>query len=86
MRLSTVKLVITAFLLFHADPQLRLLAACALARIDPSEVRRVVPTLIEAMKGDNEVNRAMAAVACRGLGLLASPVALPESDDRTARR
>jgi hypothetical protein len=72
-RLNTVKLVLTAFLLFFGDFQLKLLAACALARIDPSEAQRALPTLITGLKDDDEMNRAMAAVACRSLGPLASP-------------
>lgn len=69
-RLSPMKLAIHAHRLF-TDVETRLLAACALARLEASE--SVLPTLIEGLQSNDPAHKVYAAYACRSLGPAAAP-------------
>jgi hypothetical protein len=70
VQLSPLKLAIHAALL-SADFELRLLAACALARLEAAE--DVLPTLIEGLQSVDGAHKVYAAYACRSLGPAAAP-------------
>lgn len=59
-------------LLHAAEFESRLLAACALARLDAAEADVVIPVLIAGLRSEDEAHRVFAAFACRCLGPLAS--------------
>jgi HEAT repeat protein len=57
-------------LLASDDPEIRLLAASALARLDPDTA--LVSILVEGLRSDDEAHQVYAAYACRCLGDLAA--------------
>ncbi len=69
-RLAAVKIAIHAVLLF-SEFEHRLLAACALARLEASTA--VLPVLAEGLRS-SEAHQVYAAYACRSLGSLAAPL------------
>jgi hypothetical protein len=64
-QLSPLKLAIHAVLLF-SDFEPRLLAACALARLEASEA--ILPTLIDGLRSEDVAHKVYSAYACRSLG------------------
>jgi HEAT repeat protein len=59
-------------ILYSAEFDDRLLAAWALAQLDPSQVDIILPVLIDGLKSQSDGRRAWAAEACRDLGPRAS--------------
>jgi len=54
------------------EPEDRLLAASAMAQLDPSQADLVLPVLIEGLKSQNSTDRTSAAIVCWHLGPVAS--------------
>jgi hypothetical protein len=59
-------------LLAADDPEVRLLAACALARLAPDVAEMVMPILVDGLRSEDEAHQVYAAYACRCLGRLAA--------------
>jgi HEAT repeat protein len=51
----------------------RLLAACAIVKLDPALAKRVLPVLIEGLKSADKSHRVLSALTCERLGPSASP-------------
>ena len=70
-QLADLTFAIHALLQFSSDPKVRILSACALARLEVSEA--VLPTLMESLNFDAESIKVVAIYGCRCLGPLAAP-------------
>jgi HEAT repeat protein len=70
-QLGGMTFAIYGLLQFSSDSQVRVLAACALARLEGTEA--VLPTLMEGLQSDEEAISVAAIYGCRCLGPLAAP-------------
>ena len=72
-QLAGMTFAIKGLLLFSCDLNARVLAACALARVDSTKVEELLPVLVEGLRSENEAHQVYAAYACRNLGSFAEP-------------
>jgi HEAT repeat protein len=71
-QIASMTFAIHALLKFHADPEVGILTAAALARIDPSNGETVLPILVEGLRSTDEAHKVYAAYAIRSLGPVAA--------------